>query len=151
MTTDTGRPVSAGSRAPRLVHGEAAERFRAELRAYAAVRTEWLLVAVGRGLGEASVRLDDIAEGRSPGFARFALCTGRNVVRGRGPLRSVLLACATWAKDHLTGAREDPGKEEDKDSDDQDDDEYDNDNEYDNENDDRNACDDAYAEDGSRR
>ncbi|MDG9717765.1 SRPBCC family protein [Streptomyces sp. DH24] len=86
-----------------VAHSEAADRLRAELLEYLAAQTHRLLVGVGRKLGETTVRLTDIAEGRSEGLRRLALDTGRRVTRGRGPLRSVLEAGATHAKDNVLG------------------------------------------------
>ncbi|MER6346800.1 hypothetical protein ACWC10_31180 [Streptomyces sp. NPDC001595] len=73
-----------------LARSEAADRLRAEAQAYLVAQVQRLLVGVGRGLAETTVKLTEIAEGRSPGFARLALDTGRKLAQGKGPARAVL-------------------------------------------------------------
>ncbi|MGP4011274.1 SRPBCC family protein [Streptomyces sp. 4N124] len=87
-----------------LAHSEAADRLRAELREYLAAQAQRLLVDVGRRLGETTLKLNDIAEGRSPGFAKLALDGGRKLAEGKGPLRSALELGAARAKDNVIGA-----------------------------------------------
>ncbi|MEV6957902.1 SRPBCC family protein [Streptomyces sp. NPDC051207] len=87
-----------------VAHSEAADRLKAEFQEYLAAQAQRLLVGVGRKLGETTVKLNDIAEGKSPGFARLALDTGRKVTQGKGPLRSVLEVGAARAKDNVVGA-----------------------------------------------
>ncbi|WP_367319866.1 SRPBCC family protein [Streptomyces sp. HUAS ZL42] len=96
--TARGNPLTDAARS------EAAERLRAELEEYLAAQAQRLLVGFGRKLGEATVRLNDMAEGNSPGLARLALDGGRKLVEGKGPLRSALEAGASRAKDSVTGA-----------------------------------------------
>ncbi|MHC5705418.1 SRPBCC family protein [Streptomyces tirandamycinicus] len=72
------------------VDPEAVARVKDELRDYAVARTEYLLASLGRRLGEAVVTLQDIADGRSPGFAGLALDGARRLSQGRTPVRAVL-------------------------------------------------------------
>ncbi|MFK0157214.1 SRPBCC family protein [Streptomyces sp. NPDC090499] len=78
---------------------EAADRLKAELQEYLAAQAERLLSGAGRKLGEATGKLNDIAEGNSPGFGRLALDAGRKVAEGKGPVRSALELGLTHAKD----------------------------------------------------
>jgi hypothetical protein len=87
-----------------VARSEAAERLKAEVQEYLAVQAQRLLVGVGRKLGEATVRLNDVAEGRSPGFARLALDVGRKLAEGKGPARTAVEIGASRAKDGVTGA-----------------------------------------------
>ncbi|WP_405592453.1 SRPBCC family protein [Streptomyces sp. NBC_01092] len=87
-----------------LANSEAAERFKAELQEYLAAQAQRMLVGAGRKLGETTLRLNDIAEGRSPGFAQLALGGGRKLAEGKGPLRSALELGASRAKDNVVNA-----------------------------------------------
>ncbi|MEU1176966.1 SRPBCC family protein [Streptomyces sp. NPDC005820] len=87
-----------------VAHSEAADRLKEEVQEYLSAQAERLLVGVGRKLGETTGKLDDIAEGNSPGFARLALDGGRKLVGGKGPLRTALELGASHAKDTVTGA-----------------------------------------------
>ncbi|MCX5062535.1 MULTISPECIES: SRPBCC family protein [unclassified Streptomyces] len=87
-----------------MAKSEAAERLKAELQEYLAAQTTRLLVGVGRKLGETTGKLNDIAEGNSPGFAKLALDGGRKFAEGKGPLRTALEVGATRAKDNVVGA-----------------------------------------------
>ncbi|MEV7391403.1 SRPBCC family protein [Streptomyces sp. NPDC091215] len=80
-------------------HSEAAERLKTELQEYLTAQTERLLTSAGRTLGEATGKLNDIAEGNSPGFGKLALDAGRKVAEGKGPLRSALELGLSHAKD----------------------------------------------------
>ncbi|MFF4760758.1 SRPBCC family protein [Streptomyces sp. NPDC001292] len=114
MTEALGSATSAAGGAARgaakdtplsdLAHSEAADRLKAEVQDYLAVQAQRLLVGFGRKLGETAGRLNDIAEGNSPGFARLALDAGRKIAEGKGPLRSVLELGASRAKDNVMGA-----------------------------------------------
>lgn len=108
MTETLGSATSAARGATGPLSGvaksEAADRLKAELREYLAVQAERLLAGAGRKLGETTVRLTDIAEGRSPGLARLALDGGRKLAEGKGPLRGALEIGAARAKDSVTGA-----------------------------------------------
>ncbi|MFI6207858.1 SRPBCC family protein [Streptomyces sp. NPDC051041] len=87
-----------------LAHSEAAERLKAEVQEYLAAQAQRALMGVGRKLGETTVKLNDIAEGNSPGFGRLALDTGRRLAEGKGPVRSALGAGASHVKDNVLGA-----------------------------------------------
>ncbi|MET9969590.1 SRPBCC family protein [Streptomyces sp. NPDC006356] len=82
-----------------VARSEAADRLKAELREYLAAQATRLLTGAGHKLGEATVKLTDIAEGRSPGFARLALDGGRKLAEGKGPLRGALELGAARARD----------------------------------------------------
>ncbi|MEV6122891.1 SRPBCC family protein [Streptomyces sp. NPDC052077] len=109
--TDTPAPAAsavggAAKRSPlgELARSEAADRLRAEAQEYLAARAQQLLAGAGRRLGETTNRLNDIAEGNSPGLARLALDGGRKLAEGKGPLRSALELGASRAKDRVVGA-----------------------------------------------
>ncbi|MCF1599022.1 SRPBCC family protein [Streptomyces muensis] len=87
-----------------MARSEAADRLKAELREYLAAQATRLLTGAGHKLGEATVRLTDVAEGRSPGFARLALDGGRKLAEGKGPLRGALELGAARARDNVTEA-----------------------------------------------
>ncbi|MFD0318296.1 SRPBCC family protein [Streptomyces flavalbus] len=87
-----------------VARSEAADRLKAEAQEYLAAQAQRVLVGLGRKLGETTVRLNDIAEGKSPGFAQLALDGGRKLAEGKGPLRSALEIGASRAKDSVTGA-----------------------------------------------
>ncbi|MET8943580.1 SRPBCC family protein [Streptomyces sp. NPDC004542] len=82
-----------------LAHSEAADRLKAEVQEYLAAQAQRMLTGFGRKLGETTGKLNDIAEGNSPGFAKLALDAGRKVAEGKGPLRSALEIGASRAKD----------------------------------------------------
>ena len=86
-----------------LATSEAADRLKAEVQEYLAAQAQRLLVGAGRKLGETTGKLNDIAEGNSPGFAKLALDGGRKIAEGKGPLRSALELGASRAKDSVTG------------------------------------------------
>ncbi|MFE0254030.1 SRPBCC family protein [Streptomyces sp. NPDC059010] len=87
-----------------VAQSEAADRLKDELQEYLAAQTQRLLVGAGRRLGEATVKLNDIAEGRSPGLAKLALDGGRKLADGKGPLRSALEVGAGHVKDNVVDA-----------------------------------------------
>ncbi|MDT6984121.1 SRPBCC family protein [Streptomyces lusitanus] len=87
-----------------LAHSEAADRLKAELQDYLAAQATRLLTGVGHKLGETTGKLNDIAEGNSPGFAKLAADGGKKLAEGKGPLRTALELGATRAKDNVTGA-----------------------------------------------
>ncbi|MFI9819671.1 SRPBCC family protein [Streptomyces sp. NPDC052013] len=101
---DTARGQSGGNPLADVAHSEAADRLKAELQEYLAAQTTRLLTGVGRKLGETTNKLNDIAEGNSPGFAKLALDGGRKIAEGKGPLRSALELGASRAKDNVMGA-----------------------------------------------
>lgn len=87
-----------------VAHSEAVERLKAEAQDYLAAQAQRLLMGVGRKLGETTVKLNDVAEGRSPGFAGLALDGGRKLVEGKSPVRAALEVGAGRAKDSVVGA-----------------------------------------------
>ncbi|MGI5429742.1 SRPBCC family protein [Streptomyces sp. CA-179760] len=87
-----------------VAHSEAADRLKAELQEYLAAQATRMLTGVGRKLGETTGRLNDIAEGNSPGFAKLALDGGRKLAEGKGPLRTALETGGSHLKDKVTGA-----------------------------------------------
>ncbi|GDY61637.1 hypothetical protein SAV14893_010300 [Streptomyces avermitilis] len=87
-----------------VVQSEAADRLKAEVQEYLGAQAQRLLVGFGRKLGETTGKLNDIAEGNSPGFAKLALDGGRKLAEGKGPLRSALELGAGRAKDSVVGA-----------------------------------------------
>lgn len=109
MTETLGSAGSAAGKAAKqplsgLANSEAADRLKAELQEYLAAQATRLLTGAGRKLGETTVKLNDIAEGNSPGFAKLALDGGRKLAEGKGPLRSALELGATRAKDNVVNA-----------------------------------------------
>ncbi|MEU0575767.1 SRPBCC family protein [Streptomyces griseoincarnatus] len=112
MTETVGRATSAardgadGAKNPLsdLAHSEAADRLKAELQDYLAAQATRLLTGVGQKLGETTGKLNDIAEGNSPGFAKLAADGGKKLAEGKGPLRSAVELGATRAKDNVKGA-----------------------------------------------
>ncbi|MEH0417243.1 SRPBCC family protein [Streptomyces sp. B21-083] len=107
--TDTLKSVkSAGSGKGNpitdVARSEAADRLKSEVQEYLAAQAQRLLTGVGHRLGETTVKLNDIAEGNSPGFAKMALDGGRKLAEGKGPLRSAVEVGAGRAKDSVVGA-----------------------------------------------
>ncbi|MFF4398996.1 SRPBCC family protein [Streptomyces sp. NPDC001480] len=86
-----------------LAHSEAADRLKAEVQEYLAAQAQRMLSGVGRKLGETTVKLNDIAEGNSPGFAKLALEGGRKLAEGKGPLRSALELGGSRIKENVMG------------------------------------------------
>ncbi|MFF9216618.1 SRPBCC family protein [Streptomyces viridosporus] len=95
---DKGNPLTD------VVHSEAADRLKAELQDYLAAQATRLLTGVGHKLGETTSKLTDIAEGKSPGFAKLALDGGRKIAEGKGPLRTAVELGTSRAKDNVMGA-----------------------------------------------
>ncbi|MFF1438942.1 SRPBCC family protein [Streptomyces sp. NPDC058295] len=93
-----GNPLSG------VAHSEAADRLKEEVQEYLAAQATRLLTGVGQKLGETTGKLNDIAEGNSPGFAKLALEGGRKVAEGKGPLRTALELGGSRVKDKVTGA-----------------------------------------------
>ncbi|POX50854.1 cyclase [Streptomyces sp. Ru71] len=86
-----------------LAHSEAADRLKAELQDYLAAQATRMLTGVGHKLGETTGKLNDIAEGKSPGFAKLALDGGRKLAEGKGPMRTALELGGSRAKDSVMG------------------------------------------------
>ncbi|WP_256638496.1 SRPBCC family protein [Streptomyces murinus] len=87
-----------------LAHSEAADRLKEEAQEYLSAQAQRLLTGLGRKLGETTGKLNDIAEGKSPGFAGLALDGGRKLAEGKGPLRTALELGASRAKDNVMDA-----------------------------------------------
>ncbi|WP_328878187.1 SRPBCC family protein [Streptomyces sp. NBC_00299] len=108
MTETLGSASSTARGAKESLSGvaqsEAADRLKAELRDYVAAQATRLLTGAGRKLGETTLKLNDIADGKSPGFAKLALDGGRKLAEGKGPLRSAMELGASRAKDSVSGA-----------------------------------------------
>ncbi|MFI8192768.1 SRPBCC family protein [Streptomyces sp. NPDC085946] len=110
MTETLGSATSAARGAAKnnpltdLAHSEAADRLKAEVQDYLAAQATRLLTGVGRKLGETTGKLNDIAEGNSPGFAKLALEGGRKLAEGKSPLRAALETGGSHLKDKVTGA-----------------------------------------------
>ncbi|MER7407262.1 SRPBCC family protein [Streptomyces sp. NPDC000070] len=109
MTDTLGSATSAANGAKKnpltdVAHSEAADRLKAELQEYLAAQATRMLTGVGRKLGETTNRLNDIAEGNSPGFGKLALDGGRKLAEGKGPLRAAVETGGSRLKDKVTGA-----------------------------------------------
>ncbi|MFD6174575.1 SRPBCC family protein [Streptomyces coeruleorubidus] len=114
MTDTLGSATSAANGAKKnpltdVAHSEAADRLKAELQEYVAAQATRMLTGVGRKLGETTGKLNDIAEGKSPGFAKLALDGGRKLAEGKGPVRAALETGGSRLKDKVTGAFKDLG------------------------------------------
>ncbi|MFJ2256805.1 SRPBCC family protein [Streptomyces sp. NPDC087844] len=87
-----------------LAQSEAVDRLKEEAQAYLAAQVQRALVGVGTKLGQTTGKLNDIASGDSPGFAKLALDGGRKLADGKGPMRTALELGAGKAKDSVVGA-----------------------------------------------
>ncbi|MFG2353115.1 SRPBCC family protein [Streptomyces sp. NPDC048521] len=105
-TSAAGKATGAAKNNPLtdLAHSEAADRLKAEAQEYLSAQAQRALTGLGRKLGETTGKLNDIAEGKSPGFAKLALDGGRKLAEGKGPLRSALELGASRAKENVMGA-----------------------------------------------
>jgi uncharacterized membrane protein len=109
MTETIGSATSAANGAAKgplagVAHSEAADRLKEEVREYLAAQATRMLTGAGHKLGEATGKLTDVAEGRSPGLGKLALDGGRKLAEGKGPLRTALEVGAGRAKDKVVGA-----------------------------------------------
>ncbi|MFV0132752.1 SRPBCC family protein [Streptomyces sp. HMX87] len=110
MTETLGSASSAAGGAAKqnpladVARSEAAERLKSEVQDYLAAQTQRLLAGAGRKLGETTVRLNDMAEGNSPGLGKLALDGGRKLAEGKGPLRTALETGAGRVKDRVADA-----------------------------------------------
>ncbi|MFC9078907.1 SRPBCC family protein [Streptomyces sp. NPDC057062] len=84
-----------------LAQSEAVDHLKKELQSYLMAQAERMLAGAGRKLGETTGKLNDIAEGNSPGFGKMALEGGRKLAEGKGPLRAILETGAGQAKDKI--------------------------------------------------
>jgi uncharacterized membrane protein len=80
----TGNSQDSAERNP------AVDRLIEELEAYLGAQAQRVLVGMGRKLGETTGKLNDVVDGKGPGFAKTALEGGRKIAQGKGPLRSAL-------------------------------------------------------------
>ncbi|QQC92287.1 SRPBCC family protein [Streptomyces alfalfae] len=87
-----------------IARGPAVERLKEEAQSYLMAQAERMLVGVGHKLGDATVKLNDIADGKSPGFGKLALQAGKKVSEGKGPVRSALEIGGGHLKDKVTDA-----------------------------------------------
>ncbi|WP_030346744.1 SRPBCC family protein [Streptomyces sp. NRRL S-1022] len=106
--TDTaaGKATGNASGGPlsNLAHSEAADRLKEEVQEYLSAQAQRMLTGLGRKLGETTGKLNDIAEGNSPGFAKLALEGGRKIAEGKGPVRTAVELGASRAKENVMGA-----------------------------------------------
>ncbi|MVO87255.1 cyclase [Streptomyces sp. p1417] len=104
--TRQGSREDSGSANPlsAAVNSPAADRLKDEARAYVMAQAERALVGVGRKLGQTTNKLNDIADGKSPGFGKLALEGGRKLAEGKGPLRSAVELGGSHLKDSVKGA-----------------------------------------------
>jgi uncharacterized membrane protein len=102
--TDTAKGAANGTPLSDLAHSPAVDHLKDEAREYLAAQAQRMLVGAGRKLGEATGKLNDIADGNSPGFAKLALEGGRKLAEGKGPLRTALELGAGRVKDSVMGA-----------------------------------------------
>ncbi|MFF6779637.1 SRPBCC family protein [Streptomyces sp. NPDC012510] len=102
--TDRAKDTAKSNPLSDVAHSEAVDHLKAEARDYLAAQAQRLLVGAGRKLGESTAKLNDIAEGNSPGFAKLALEGGRKLAEGKGPLRTALELGAGRAKDNVLAA-----------------------------------------------
>ncbi|MGW0840611.1 SRPBCC family protein [Streptomyces sp. NPDC002787] len=104
QVTDRAKDTTKSNPLTDVAHSAAVDHLKAEAREYLAAQAQRLLVGAGRKLGETTGKLNDIAEGNSPGFAKLARDGGRKLAEGKGPLRSALEVGAGRAKDNVLGA-----------------------------------------------
>ncbi|MFD5303559.1 SRPBCC family protein [Streptomyces sp. CRB46] len=113
MSDTLGSAASTAGKAARknpladVAQSEAADRLKAEVQDYLAAQVTRLLTGVGTKLGETTGKLNDIAEGNSPGFAKLALDGGRKLAEGKSPMRAAFEVGAGKVKDNVTGAFKD--------------------------------------------
>ncbi|WND33906.1 SRPBCC family protein [Streptomyces sp. BB1-1-1] len=110
MTDTLGSAASTAGKAAKknpiadVAQSEAADRLKAEVQEYLAAQVTRLLTGVGTKLGETTGKLNDIAEGNSPGFGKLALDGGRKLAEGKGPMRAAFEVGAGKVKDNVVGA-----------------------------------------------
>ncbi|MGW5564444.1 SRPBCC family protein [Streptomyces tendae] len=110
MSDTLGSAASSAGKAAKknpladVARSEAADRLKAEVQDYLAAQATRLLTGVGTKLGETTGRLNDIAEGNSPGFAKLALDGGRKLAEGKSPMRAAFEVGAGKVKDNVVGA-----------------------------------------------
>ncbi|MFC7980934.1 SRPBCC family protein [Streptomyces sp. NPDC057336] len=110
MTDTLGSAASTAGKAAKknpladVARSEAADRLKAEVQDYLAAQVTRLLTGVGTKLGETTGKLNDIAEGNSPGFAKLALDGGRKLAEGKSPVRAAFEVGVGKVKDNVVGA-----------------------------------------------
>ena len=110
MTDTLGSAASTAGKAAKrnpladVAQSEAADRLKAEVQDYLAAQVTRLLTGVGTKLGETTGKLNDIADGKSPGFAKLALDGGRKLAEGKSPMRAAFEVGAGKVKDNVVGA-----------------------------------------------
>ncbi|MFJ3888650.1 SRPBCC family protein [Streptomyces rubrogriseus] len=110
MSDSLGSAASTAGKAAKknpladVARSEAADRLKAEVQDYLAAQATRLLTGVGTKLGETTGKLNDIAEGNSPGFAKLALDGGRKLAEGKSPIRAAFEVGAGKVKDNVVGA-----------------------------------------------
>ncbi|MFE9022562.1 SRPBCC family protein [Streptomyces sp. NPDC007808] len=113
MTDTLGSATSAANGAAKgaakgplggVAQSEAADRLKEEVREYLAAQATRVLTGAGQKLGQATNKLNDVAEGRSPGLGKMALEGGRKLAEGKGPVRSALEVGGSGIKDKVVGA-----------------------------------------------
>ncbi|GGQ14540.1 SRPBCC family protein [Streptomyces mutabilis] len=110
MTDTLGSAASTAGKAAKknpfadVARSAAADRLKAEAQDYLAAQATRLLTGVGTKLGETTGKLNDIAEGNSPGFAELALDGGRKLAEGKSPVRAAFEVGAGKVKDNVVGA-----------------------------------------------
>ncbi|MEW2392066.1 SRPBCC family protein [Streptomyces venezuelae] len=87
-----------------ITKSPAVDRLKEEAQSYLMAQAERMLVGVGHKLGDATVKLNDIADGKSPGFGKLAAQAGKKVAEGKGPVRSALELGGSHLKDKVTDA-----------------------------------------------
>ncbi|UNO44292.1 SRPBCC family protein [Streptomyces sp. MST-110588] len=90
-----------------MLGNPAADRLKEEAAAFAAAQAQRLLISAGERLGRATVKLQDIADGKSPGFTQLAVKGGKKLAEGKGPLRAAVEAGASNVKDRIKGGVKD--------------------------------------------
>ncbi|MEU8727928.1 SRPBCC family protein [Streptomyces tendae] len=110
MSDTLGSAASSAGKAAKknpladVAQSEAADRLKAEVQDYLAAQATRLLTGVGTKLGQTTGKLNDIAEGNSPGFAKLALDGGRKLAEGKSPMRAAFEVGAGKVKDNVVGA-----------------------------------------------
>ncbi|MFD5649124.1 SRPBCC family protein [Streptomyces sp. NPDC127039] len=110
MSDSLGSAASTAGKAAKknpladVAQSEAADRLKVEVQDYLAAQATRLLTGVGTKLGETTGKLNDIAEGNSPGFAKLALDGGRKLAEGKSPMRAAFEVGAGKVKDNVVGA-----------------------------------------------
>ncbi|MER5969989.1 SRPBCC family protein [Streptomyces sp. NPDC002055] len=84
-----------------MVGNPATDRLKEEAAAFAAAQAQRLLISAGRKLGGATTKLNDVAEGNSPGLFHLAKEGGKKFAEGKGPVRSAVEIGAANLKDTL--------------------------------------------------